>query len=324
MKIKLVYSNTKTYNGIKAYSLNLFHDLNEINRDTILQPLPKIEFVIHGKKVGGWTSQRLLSWSVGKADIVHSTSHWDLTTNTNVVTIHDLYPLTEPAYFRTTNRARRFYLHMLKLTEKKAKYIVVQGDHIRIQVRKYILNTPIAVIPTKVFVQPPTSNPYPHDNKLHLLTMGEIHGDLPNRKRIYELYDWVKNLKDVDLYHIGKITDKRYLNYSPNIHQLGQVLPQDKFDYLACADKFIFKTIGEGQGIPTMEAMKLNTQPVINDLPEHRYFLGDKPYYYHNEDEFLEMIYKPKKSGLVEQISQYDNWIEKYQKVYESVLKGGN
>ena len=161
MKIKLVYSNTKTYNGIKAYSLNLFHDLNEVNKDTILQPLPKIEFVIHGKKVGGWTSQRLLSWSVGNADIVHSTSHWDLTPNTNVVTIHDLYPIIEPAYFRITNKARKFYSHMLKLTERKAKYIIVHGEHIRMQVRKYIPDTPIAIIPSKIFVQPPTSNPYP-------------------------------------------------------------------------------------------------------------------------------------------------------------------
>jgi hypothetical protein len=71
---------------------------------------------------------------------------------------------------------------------------------------------------------------------------------------------------------------------------------------------------------PVMEAMKLNTQTVINDLPEHRELLGNKPYYYHNKDEFLQMIYKPKQSGLIQQISQYDNWIEKYKKVYNEVV----
>jgi hypothetical protein len=320
MKIKMVYSNTKTYNGIKAYSLNLYNEMSE-SMDVALIPLPKIEVVIRGKKVGGWTSQRLMAWTVGDADIVHSTSHWDLTPHTNVVTIHDLYPIIQREYFNTSDRAMKFYLSMLRKVRERCKHIVVQGKHIEEQVRRYIPDIPISVIPTKVFVDKPTVNPYPDDGKLHLITMGEIHGDLPNRKQIYELYDWVKDLDGVDLYHIGRITDLQYIGYSPNIHQLGSVSQQDKFNYLAYADKYVFKTIGEGQGFPTMEAMKLNTQVVINDLPEHRNLLGDKPYYYHTRDEFIEMIYKPKKSGLVEQISQYDNWVEKYKKVYEEVTR---
>ena len=143
----------------------------------------------------------------------------------------------------------------------------------------------------------------------------------PQRKQIYDLYEWIKDRDDVDLYHIGTVNDKRYINYSKNIHQIDSVSQQDKFNYMAYADKYVFKTLGEGQGYPVMEAMKLNTQTVINDLPEHRELLGDKPYYFHNKDEFLEMIYKSKKSGLVEQISQYDNWIDKYKKVYEEVRK---
>ncbi|WP_394325611.1 MULTISPECIES: glycosyltransferase [Acidiplasma] len=83
----------------------------------------------------------------------------------------------------------------------------------------------------------------------------------------------MKNLKDVELYHIGIITDEKYKNYSYNIHQLGTVSEQEKFNYLQYANKFVFKTLCEGQGIPTMEAMRLGTQPVINDIPAHRYFL---------------------------------------------------
>ena len=320
MKIKIAYSNSKNFNGIKAYSLNLYDDLKkEIN--VKLKPVPKIEISIHKKRIGGWTSQRLLAWTVGKADIVHSTSHWDITPHTNVVTIHDLYPLVESEYFKTSQRAKRFYLKTLDNVQKKAKYIIVEGPHIAEQVNKYITGIPIAIVPIKIFVKPALSNPYPSNGKLHLVTMGEIHGDLPNRKQIYDIYDWIKGLSDVELYHIGRITDNRYIGYSANIHQLGAVSQQEKFNYLQYADKFVFKTIGEGQELPTMEAMRLNTQVVINDLPEHRYFLGDKPYYYHNKDEFLEMIWKPKKSGLVDQIRQYDNWIEKFLYVYNEVVE---
>ena len=320
MKIKIAYSNSKHFNGIKAYSLNLYNDLSkEKHLDVKLKPVPKIEITIHKKRVGGWSSQRLLAWTVGDADIVHSTSHWDITPHTNVVTIHDLYPLVESAYFKTSQRAQRFYRKTLNSVQKRAKCIVVEGPHIADQVNSYISGIQIAIIPIKIFAGSATINPYPNDGKLHLVTMGEIHGDLPNRKQIYEIYDWVKGLKDVDLYHIGRITDNRYIGYASNIHQLGAVSQQEKFNYLQYADKFVFKTIGEGQGLPTMEAMRLNTQTVINDLPEHRYFLGDKPYYYHDKDEFLEMIWKPRKSGLVEQITQYDDWTEKYKKVYEEV-----
>lgn len=316
--IKIVYSNTKTYNGIKAYSINLFSDLS-VQAQSKLVALPKIEINLRGKKVGGWASQRMLAWTVGNSEVVHSTSHWDICPNTNVITIHDLYPLVYPEIYRITERARRFYLHTLDMIRKKAKAIVVQGPHIKDEVQQFIDDIPIYIIPTKVFVNESKINPYPDDGKLHLLTMGEILGDLPNRKRIYELYEWIKDNPEIDLYHIGRITYPKYLNYARNIHQLGSVSQDAKFAYLKYADKFVFKTIGEGQGFPTMEAMKLGTQAIVNDLPEHRFFLGDKPYYYETKEEFIQAIYKPDKSGQREQIAQYDNWIEKYMKVYEEI-----
>ena len=325
MKIKLIYSNTKTYNGIKAYASNLYEDMAgnmDVNTSVSFVPLPKMEVVMRGKKYGGWTSQRLMAWSVGKADIVHSTSHWDLTPHTNVVTIHDLYPVTEREYFHTSERAMKFYMNTLKKVSERCKFIVVQTKIIEEQVRRYIPDAHISVIPSKIFVNKPTHNPYPNDNKLHLITMGEIHGNLPNRKQIYELYDWVKDLDNVDLYHIGRITDAKYINYAPNIHQLGSVSQQDKFNYMAYADKYVFKTLGEGQGYPVMEAMKLGTQVLINDLPEHRELLGDYPFYYHDKEEFIEKMWYSNKSALdmKEQIMQYDNWIEKYKKVYDEVI----
>ncbi len=318
--INIVYSKTKTYNGIRAYSENLFSDMSKV-KTTKFIPLPKIEISLFNKKIGGWTTQQLLSWQVNAFGIVHSTSHWDLVRNTNIVTIHDLYPIIYPEIYKITNRIEKFYKKTLMKVQNRAKAIIVQSPHIKDQVDKFIKDIPVYSIPTKIFTEDTNFNPYPNDGKLHLITMGEIHGDLANRKRIFELYDWVANNPEVDLYHIGRITDPKYFNYASNIHRVGSVTQEQKFGYLKYADKFVFKTLGEGQGLPTMEAMKLGTQVVVNDLPEHRFFLGDKPYYYETKDEFLEAIYKPKKQGLSEQIGQYDNWIEKYFKVYEEVIK---
>ena len=316
MKIKIVYANTKTYGGVKAYAMNLYSDMQK-SLNVKLCPIPRFEISLHGKKLGGWTTQRLLSWTVGSADIVHSTSYANLVPHTNVVTIHDLYPFLN---LIPGDTKRKKYDSKNLTKANSMKMVVAQSPIIEEQIRQFIHDVPITVIPSKIFVDKPTKNPYPEDNKIHLLTMGNI--QLENdRKQIYDLYEWVKRLNNVDLYHIGFVFNKNYINYSKNIHLLGQVDQQTKFNYLAYADKYVLKTIGEGQGYPTMEAMRLNTQTIVNDLPEHRFFLGDKPYYFHNKEEFVDMIYKPKKSGLVEQITQYDNWILKYKKMYEEILK---
>ena len=98
MKIKLVYTDSKIYNGIKSYSLNLYNDMSKV-MDVKLKPLSIIQVSFKGKKFGGWITPEFFSLFVGNADIVHSTAHWSLPPHTNVVTIHDLFPLTMKQYF---------------------------------------------------------------------------------------------------------------------------------------------------------------------------------------------------------------------------------
>jgi hypothetical protein len=319
--IKILYSKAEPFNGITSYTYHLYESLKESDVSVELKMLPKIEVKVGKKRYGGWLTQDLLSFTSGKADVVHSTTHWLLSPHTNVVTIHDLeFAVWQKNTGNMNNEKAMRRQKKFELIKKKAMMIIVQGKHVEDQVRFLGLDNPVEVIPSKVFVKPPNRNPYPKDNKLHLVTMGEILSGR-QRKKIYEFYEWLKGNEDVDLYHIGKLENEKYRNYSPNIHELGFVSEQKKFNYLSYADKFVFNTLGEGQGYPTMEAMKLNTQVVVNDIPEHRSLLGDRPYYFHNRDEFLEMIWKEKKSGLVEQISQYDNWIDKYKLAYSKVAQ---
>ncbi len=324
MNIKIVQYPTKTYNGIRAYSNNLYNDIiayekaNNLCDNINLKNLPKIELNFKGKLIGGYISSDLLSFTVGKGDIIHSTSQSAMTSHTNVVTIHDLIHLLYSDKFHTPSNIVKRQLKQLERIKESAKHIIVLSPHVEKQVKKYISNIPISTIVSKIFVDRPTKNPFPNDGKIHLITIGEIYEG--SRKQINELYLWLRDNSEIDLYHIGKIADKAYINYAKNIHALGSVSQQEKYNYLAYADKFVFKTFGEGQGMPTMEAMKLNTQVIVNDIEDHRILLGNKPYYYSTKDEFFEAIYKPKKQGLVEQISQYDNWIEKYLKVYKQVI----
>ncbi len=54
------------------------------------------------------------------------------------------------------------------------KMVVTQSPIIEEQIRQFIYDAPITVIPSKIFVDKPTKNPYPEDNRIHLLTMGNI------------------------------------------------------------------------------------------------------------------------------------------------------
>ena len=326
MTIKLVYSKTNVkYGGVPSYIANFYHDLSkemQYYTDVKLVAIPKIELKFRGKKYGGWKSQDILSFMVGNAHVVHSMSDSELTKYSTVVTIHDIYPLTLDIFKDISQKERERRIGKLKTIYKNNVKVVVQTNEIAKDIRNFIPDADITVIPSKIFTGTPTLNPYPSDGKLHLVTMGEINLNHPNRKQIYELYDWVKDLDNVELYHIGFIENPKYINYAKNIHQLGYVSPEDKWNYLAYADKFVFKTLGEGQGYPVMEAMRLGTQVLINDLPEHRELLGDYPFYYHDKEEFIEKMWHSNKSALdmKEQIMQYDNWIEKYKKVYDEVI----
>ncbi len=321
-KINLITTKSSDYTGIGFYSENLYMDLFIKGFDCGLVEIPKYEINIRNRKIGGWKSQELFLKYYHASGINHSTSHWVITPKTNIITIHDLFPLTMEE-LKVPDSIKQLHLKKLKKINKN-NIVIVPSIEIKNQILQFLPAADIKVITSKIFTfsnyyHKRIKNPYPDDDKLHLITMGEIHGNLGNRKQITDIYDYVKGNNDIELYHIGKITDNRYVNYAPNIHQLNNVPEKVKLSYLKYADKFVYKTLGEGQGFPTMEAMKLNIQPIINDIPIHKELLGDKPYYFHNKDEFLEMIYKPKKDGLVEQITQYDNWISKYKKVYEVV-----
>lgn len=329
MNIGILYSDTKNYNGIREYASNLYYGLqNKV--DVKMLPIKKLEVKIGNKKIGGFISSEIYQYikKLGKGyDITHATSHWIINNYTNVATVHDIFKISMPIVFRISNVEKNYYLKYFKKLEDM-KAIFVLSNYVKKDLSHYVKNTNIFSIPMgtpidyqKNFIEQDLGikleNPFTN-NKLHLVTMGEIHKS-NNRKKIWELYDFVKDLPDVELYHIGYVTDE-FKNYAKNIIQLGFVGTIQKIEYLMYADKFVFDTYAEGQGIPVMEAMKLNTQVIINDIPIHRELLEDKPYYFHNKDEFIDLIYKDKKQGLIEQIKKYDNWINEYLKIYEAIV----
>lgn len=316
----IIYQNTSGFNGIKEYSIKLFAGLRSSGMDVELVPVKRFEIKINGKQYGGWQSMKLLSYVYAyHGNITHATDDWCINRHTNVITVHDLYLYKNKDTLK--NASRKQYEKMLNLLSKSGVKTMVQSNIVKEDVLTFNKDADITVIPSAVpKYKGALFNPYPKDTKIHLVTMGALGN---TRKRIKDLYNFVKDNPDLTLYHIGHIDVPEYTNYAKNIIQLGQVDENTKYSYLTFADKFVYYTNDEGQGYPTMEAMRCNTQPIINDIPIHRELLGDLPYYFHNKEEFLEMVYKPDKPGLERQISRYDNWINKYIHVYEEIVQKG-
>ena len=93
-KINLITSKSSDYTGIGFYAENLCMDLFLMGFDSEIKEIPKYEINIRNRKIGGWKSQELFLKYYHASGINHSTSHWVITPKTNIITIHDLFPLT--------------------------------------------------------------------------------------------------------------------------------------------------------------------------------------------------------------------------------------
>ena len=141
---------------------------------------------------------------------------------------------------------------------------------------KSIIEDQIHVIPSAVRkMNYSGNNLYPNEGKIHLFTMVEF----GIRKMFDVLYNYVRNEDNITLYRIGGVTYKKYYEECMKIKQknivyLGYIDEGTAADYMKYAYYFVFNTVNEGQGLPPMEAMLPNTQPVLNDLTVFRGIMG--------------------------------------------------
>ena len=328
MKVDVIYAGRPkdgTMNGILRQAINMINGLMEAGVDVRPIPIKKIEPRIFGKPVGGWLSQRVFLQTLRRtdADIVHSVSLWMISPNTDIVHAHDIFPLMYADHFGLTNTTKRFYKRILNQA-KNVNRVIVESNVVKESlVERGFDGNKIVKITTKV-PQPENigPNPYKDDGKIHLFTLGEF----GKRKRFGVLYEYMQSFQEAELYHIGRVVYKNYYEECmkfkpPNVHYLGYKPEAEMRGYMKYADAFVYNTLNEGQGFAPMEAMRLNVKTIVNDLPVFRELLGDKAYYYNDVDGFIRAVCdKPKKTGLVEQIAQYDDEIEKTIKLYKEVL----
>lgn len=306
--ITIVYPEIKGNSGTKSYVQNTFNGLTEIGIKYNKIAIKKREISINGKPYFGILFQYLSSLAKsGKSRIVHSLSPDVVIKGTNIVTVHDIIPYTNPDIYMKSaynglayklSFSRSLKVETILISTEVGKKVFM--DHTKIP-EKRIKVVHHSIDHSKFF--PEKTNPYPEDNKINIVMVS----DFNPRKRIDLIIDAVGGDDQINFYHIGPTQgwSDRYsslLKISKkfsNIKFLGTLDYKLLREYITFADLFVFLSESEGFGLPPLEAMACGTNVLVNDLPVFHETLGNKAFFSNltkfDKSDILNAINKKKK-----------------------------
>jgi glycosyltransferase involved in cell wall biosynthesis len=206
----------------------------------------------------------------------------------NIYTIHDLNFLHEEEY---TQPIRKRYLSLIQQRIDRADYLTFISEFAHKQTCEYLQlrNKPHSIIYNGCNV-PETINDSPgyRPAKPFLFSIGQFH----TRKNFHVLPALLAG-NDYELVIAGmnnfQYTDKvieeaKNLQVADRVKLVGAITDEEKFWYYKNCLAFVFPSIGEGFGLPVLEAMYFG-KPVFlsrfTSLPEVG---GDAAYYFDNFD----------------------------------------
>ncbi len=206
----------------------------------------------------------------------------------SVVTIHGLeYEFSPESYSLYSRIFHRFFI---KKSCRWADEIIAVSDKTKQDLIK-LYKTPadkIKIIPNgfnPIDLENINKNKIIKKNKPYLFFIGR----LEERKNVVNIIKAFEILKNK--YHYsgtlllsggkghGYDKIKKVIKESPykiDIHELGFVSEDEKWQYFKYADAFLFPSLLEGFGIPILEAQSVGTPVITSDLSPMKEVVGDK------------------------------------------------
>lgn len=331
--ITLVFPDIKGSSGTKSYVENTFNGLSKIGIKYDKIPIRKREISIMGKPYFGILFQYISSLSKNvTTKVVHSLSPDVVVKGTNIVTIHDIIPFTNPDIYMKSYYDKLAY-RLSFSRSLKVKTILLSTEVGKIEFRE---NTGIddgrlrvahhSIDHSKFF--PEKTNPFPDDGKINLVMVS----DFNPRKRIDKVIDVIGGDDEINFYHIGPTQGwtnryneiRRSAEKFGNVRFLGRLDFKSLREYITFADLFIFLSESEGFGLPPLEAMACGTNVIVNDLPVFRETMGDYANYVDlkrlGRDEIIAAINSKKESNVLIKHSynfSITNYANNLIKIYE-------
>lgn len=191
-----------------------------------------------------------------------------------VLTIHDLFPISNPEYFSFTYR--KYFTNGTRKSVNMADALLYDSNETRCMVAEKIPEAKTkAGFVSYLIVSPPIPKPT-SDNGYFLYI-----GNLEKRKGVdlllkaYMVYRSSGGVKPLYLggsireKDIQKLLEKVQLECS-DVHYLGYLTNEEKCNWLSGCSCFIFPSKAEGFGIPPLEAMYYEKSLILSNLPIFR------------------------------------------------------
>jgi glycosyltransferase involved in cell wall biosynthesis len=285
MKVRLVTPALDGLPGQQAYADALaLHLPGKVS----VVSLPKPEAVESpaGRTLAAWAGYPFVKRD--GADIVHGTDTFCTVKDVDVLTIHDLIPLTvssEPTarlHFRFFGRRIRQVPLVIVPTRTWAHRLVsligIEPSRIRVIPQGCDL-----AIARKPLERPTAMSP----DKRSILVVGAYRP----YKRILELVEAVRDVPDVRIVRIGppngsyaKQCQRAASRTGVDLVDVGPVPLRRIPDYYGHADLLYYASEEEGFGLPPLEAMACGKTSLLSDIPVFREVYGDLALYLPGKD----------------------------------------
>ncbi|MCL4480876.1 MAG: glycosyltransferase [Candidatus Thermoplasmatota archaeon] len=284
MKISFVAPAFKYSTGTKTYLDNLIHGFKQLDVDTSIHYLHKLEFSILGKPRFGVISQMIQGKFVRvSGDIIHSISPSNTIKDTNVITIHDVIPFLQSDK-KPSIWDRRNIGHYLSIKKALRVNDIVVTTKFTKQKLIELFGKPennIHMVPAPIrtdFFKKTPNNPYPEDGKIHALSIS----DFNPRKNLKVVVGKIGGSSDIEFYHIGspRAWSSQYedlMAFSKsfnNVHILGAKSSEELVNYLSHADVLISMSESEGFGLVVAEALSCGVPVLLNPISVYKELYG--------------------------------------------------
>jgi len=287
------------YNGLYHFCYQLGSHLAAATADDtdLYFYVPEEQKELFGTKTSYVTQRsrdKIYRFGTGKFDVWHvaTTLSWYRPFNhktKNVFTIHDLNFLHEEEYSEANKKK---YLRLIQQRVDRADQLTFISQFARRQSREYLRlpEIPYSIIYNGCNVLPSNTNVRPVylPQKPFLFTIGQLH----SRKNFHVLPALlvgndhelvIAGLKDFP-YAEKVIAAARMHGVEARVKLIGPVTDEEKSWYYQQCMAFVFPSIGEGFGLPVVEAMHFGKPVFISastSLPEVG---GDAAYYFNSFD----------------------------------------
>jgi glycosyltransferase involved in cell wall biosynthesis len=206
----------------------------------------------------------------------------------NIYTIHDLNFLQEEEY---TPSVRKRYLSLIQQRIDRADYLTFISEFAHKQTQEYLEpgNKPHTIIYNGCNVPDETiEQPGYVPIKPFLFSIGQFH----SRKNFHVLpallvgndYELVIAGMNGFPYTEKVLEEAKTLQVADRIKLIGAIPEEEKFWYYKNCLAFVFPSVGEGFGLPVLEAMYFGKPVFLSGLTSLPEVGGDAAYYFNNFD----------------------------------------